>query len=458
MGGTRWSGEGAGRWASLLLALVLGLPGCGAERGPFDTVVLVSVGSLRGDHLGVGGYPRPTSPFLDELASQGAYFERAYAASARGALSLATLLTGLEPGEHGLRDRRGALAARIPTLAEGLAAQGLLPAGFVSTWSSFQPRALDRGFVHFDAPPELAEHPYRAADGTVAAALAWLAQQDAGERIFLFLELQDPASPFRAPPAYLPLAIEGAAGEDHYAFLEQSHGVPLGWYRWEHTKLNAVFNNYDAEVRFVDAELRRLREGLIGLGRGERTLFVVTAAHGAGLGNHFWDGAGQVLYEEQVRVPLIVAAGDGSLAPRRIPDVVSHKDVLPTIFALLEAELPATPEAPAPSGRSLLPLLRGETLEPRPAFFDRGVYVPLSKPQENQVARSPIPPRPGALVGGVDARWKLLDYAGPNDELYDLENDPFERVNLLADGAPVPAEVQKRLIEAYQKQVEDEGN
>ncbi|MGI9591989.1 MAG: sulfatase, partial [Myxococcota bacterium] len=407
-----------------------------------DTVVLVSVNSLRGDHLGIGGYPRPTSPFLDELASQGAYFERAYAASARGALSLATLLTGLEPREHGLRDAQGALDPRIPTLAEGLASEGLLPAAFVSTWSHFQPRALDRGFAHFDAPPERAEHPYRAADRTVAAALAWLEQQGAGERVFLFLELSDPSHPFRAPPGYLPMAIEGVTGEDYYAFLEESHGVPLGWYRWEHVMLNRVFNNYDAEVRFVDAELRRLQEGLTALGRGERTLFVVTAAHGTGLGNHFWDGAGQVLYEEQVRVPLIVAVGDGSLAPRRAPDVVSHKDVLPTIFALLAAEVPAPPEAPAPSGRSLLPLLQGDALEPRPAFFDRGVHVPLSKPQENLVERSPIPPRPGPLVGGVDARWKLLDYAGPDDELYDLENDPFERVNLLGDGVPAPAEVQ----------------
>lgn len=431
-----------GSAAALLLCGALCALACGGLGDAYDRVVLVSVDSLRGDHLGINGYVRPTTPFLDELASQGAVFDRAYAASARSTLSLASLLTGLPPHEHGLRGSGDALDPALPTLAGRLAERGFRSAGFVSVWAAFEPTGLARAFAHFDGPPELAEHPYRAADRTVDAALAWLEQQDDGTPLFVYLQLQDPTRPFRAPAVYLQAVTEGTTEPDYYGYLEREHGVPLGWYGWEHVRANAVFGNYDAELRFVDTELRRLRDGLDTLGLLDRTLFVVTSEHGTGLGNHFWDTAGQVLYEEQVRVPLIIAAADGSVAPRRVPDVVSQQDVLPTILALLGGEAAEVASTPATGGRSLTPLLDGGRLEPRPAFFERGRYKPLSKAQENQVVRSPIPPGPGPLVGGVDPRWKLLVYGRTRAELYDLENDPFERENLLADGAAPPPEVE----------------
>jgi hypothetical protein len=177
---------------ALLLYSVLGTSACGGARDAYDRVVMVSVSSLRGDHLGLNAYPRATTPFLDELAAGGAVFDRAYAASSRGALSLATLLTGLEVREHGLWDPAGSIGAEIPTLAGQLAERGYETAAFVSYWSYFEPRGLARGFAHFDSPPELAEHSYRAADRTVDAALAWLEQRNSGEPLFLFLQLHDP--------------------------------------------------------------------------------------------------------------------------------------------------------------------------------------------------------------------------------------------------------------------------
>jgi len=432
------------QWAvGALLCCSLGVLACGGTRDAYDRVVVVTVSSLRSDHLTMNGYPRPTTPFLDELAEGGASFERAYAASARGPLSLATLLTGFEPLEHGLRSPEGRLGAETPTLAERLASRGYRTAAFVSYWPYFEPRGLDRGFSHFDSPPELAQYPYRAADRTVDAALSWLEEQGSADPLFLLLHLHDPARPFRAPSVYLTTVVEGNSGPDYFGYLEREHGVPLGWYHWEHTKLNAVFNQYDAELRFVDTELRRLREGLEVLGLLEGTLFVVTGVHGIGLGNHFWDSAGQVLYEEQVRVPMIVAATDGSVAPRRIDDVVSHKDLLPTVFALLGGEAAGEALTPAPSGRSLVPLFSGAGLEPRAAFLDRGESRPLSEGQERELERAPIRPGPGPLLGIVDTRWKLLDYAGADDELYDLESDPLELENLLAEGAPAPPEANR---------------
>jgi arylsulfatase A-like enzyme len=429
-----------------LLAVGLGLLACGGPERPYDRIVLVTVNSLRWDHLSGAGYPRPTTPVLDALAAEGAVFERAYAGSATGALSLATLLTGLEVGEHGLRRPEGKLREGVATLAERLAERGWQTAAFVSQASSFRPRGLDRGFVHFDGPPDLARAPYRPADRTVDAALGWLEREGAATPAFVLVQLQDPARPFHPPPVYVDRVSDVGQREEFYAFLEREHALPLGWYAWQHTKLNAVFNNYDGEVRFVDTELGRLREGLQVLGLLERTLLVVTSEHGLGLGNHFWDGAGRFLYEEQVRVPLVFSAGDGSIAPRRIPDVVGHKD-LPATLLDLASPHEAADGAEAGSGRSLVPLLRGQTLEARPAFFDRGDHPPLDDAQRRRLARSPNLPVDGPLLGGVEARWKVIDAWGERDEIFDLQEDPREQVDRAGPGLPPEAQALRRAVE-----------
>lgn len=431
--------SGISRWWGGLLACaaLLLLAGCGEDA--YRRVVIVSVSSLRWDHLGQNGYPRPTTPFLDEMAERGAVFARAYAPSSRTTSSHATLLSGLEPPQHGVLSDDAVLPADIPTLAERLASRGFTGGAFVATHAHWEPRGLSRGFEHFDAPLALTQDPYRPADRVVDAALDWIGEQGASKPLFVLVHLHDPSRPYHPPPAAAD-AVIGDMSPDYYRFLEERQGVPLGWYRWEYRKLNRVFNNYDGEVRFVDDAVRRLVGGLEERGLWKGTLLIVTSPHGAGLGNHFWDTHDRVLYEEEVHVPLLMYAGDGSIAARRIPDVVALSDVLPTVLDLLGGESALAGLEPAPAGRSLVPLLRGETLAVRPAFLDRGAFPPLTHKEEQMLARSPLPPKPGPLLGLVGPRWKYLHYAEADDELYDLENDPLELNDLLVGGAAPPAE------------------
>lgn len=335
------------RVAVLLLAAAA--PACGpAPPLRFERIVLVTLDTFRADHLGLHGYPRETSPFLDGLAEDAVVFERAYAPMPITAPSHATLFTALYPIQHGVLSNGGRLPDGAATLAEALRAAGFTTAGFTSTHAHWAPTGLDRGFAHFDARPRESAEVYRRADRTVDAALAWLA--DCGcERLFLFVHLFDAHAPLRPPPDHLAVfrSQPEEARRRHVAFLTGHHGLPLAFYGDDPGRMLFIIDRYDAEIRFADAQLRRLYEGLRERGLAEGTLFVVTADHGEGLGNHAFMGHGKI-YEEGLRVPLLYHAMDGRLDARRVGAPVEHVDLRPTLLEL--AGLPAEPLPAGPGG------------------------------------------------------------------------------------------------------------
>jgi arylsulfatase A-like enzyme len=430
----------------LLLALLcLVATGCG-DAAPlrFQRVVLVTLDTLRADHLGPYGYPRATSPFLDELASRGVVFERAYAPMATTAPSHASIFTSLYPLEHGVVSNGRRLGASFPTLAQRLRTAGFRTAGFVSTHAHWRPLDLDRGFETFDARPRESGEVYRTADRTVDAALEWVSGCSDCERLLLFVHLFDAHAPLRPPERHLDVFRSAAPGDrlEHAEFLEASHRVPIAFYGEDPGRMLFIMDRYDAEVRFVDEQLRRLYEGLASRGLADATLWVVTADHGEGLGNHRWMGHGQA-YEESLRVPLIFHAPDGRLASRRVASIVEHVDLLPTVLALVEGV--EASDDPI-SGRSLVPLLRGEPPRaPRAAFGQRGAI-----PREDEVRRLPQED-PGDLDGQqfalTEARWKLLQHTAGPDRLYDLASDPYESRDLLAEGEAPQAERLRRALD-----------
>lgn len=400
-----------------LLAAILISPntGCGdpsarrpAPDLPFDRIVLVSIDTLRADHLGAYGYPRDTSPFLDQLARRGVVFERAYAAMSTTAPSHASIFTSLYPLQHRLLQNGLKLRDDFLTLAELVSDAGLTTAGFVSTEIHFSVSNLQQGFATLDEPSLSRGQHYRNAGETIDAVRQWLRGLESGARFFLFVHLYDVHTPMRPPPRHL-AALAPASDEERRSLtrlLIRRHGVPLDFYENSPEAMLERITAYDAEIRFADAELRRLFEAFQALDLDRRALWIVTSDHGEGLGDHYWLGHGRHIYEEQVRVPLIFYSSEPALGPRRVSELVEHVDLLPTIASLVgHADALASQLRPV-QGRSLAPILDGEPLAPseRAAFVQRQPF----KPAYGQGAKPSRGYELGDKFALVEGRWKYI--------------------------------------------------
>src|SRR5262245_22177116 len=400
---------------------------------PPGAIVVVTIDTLRADHLGCYGYPRATSPFLDSLAARGVLFERAHSSCSNTTPAHASLFTGLHPSQHGLRRNGMGLPERpaepYRTLAELLGERGYDSAGFSAV--AFL-RAVSRGFRSFEGGSG-DWHEYAQADAVVDRALRWLGSKAPGDRFLLWVHLFDPHLPARAPQEllreFLPESREEAEAMAEEAYVRR--GVARGFYA-DAQALARSHAAYDAEIRLADRSVGRLFDALREGGYLGNGLFLVTADHGEGMGSHSYDGHGARLYEEQIRVPLIVYR-EGFPAGRRARSLVSHLDLTPTVLDLVGMPF-AQPGFEVP-GRSLRPCLETpeRPLPPTAAFSQRRTSA------ERVRARIPGSSGLGETFSIQDGSWKFIDNARGPDELFDLREDPLERHNLLRR---FPAQVQ----------------
>ncbi len=363
-----------------------------AQPPPRPDVLLVTVDTLRPDALGwVSG--RAGTPALDALAREGYSFPAAVAPVPLTLPSHASLLSGLLPPRHGVRDNGEQLASEVPLLAERLRAAGYTTAAFVSGFPLSRTFGLDRGFDRYDDRLTAGEGAWleRPAAETTRAALAWLAS--ARPPWFLWIHYYEPHYPYE-PPAEL--ALPGAAGA------------------------------YAGEVALVDRAVGELLAGARGLA-ARPFLTVFAADHGESLGEHGEGTHGYFVYDSTVLVPLVfhfpgrVTADRGTATPRLV-------DVAPTVLALLD--LPALAES---DGISLAPLLLArEEPEIPPAYIE--TYQPW-----HSYGWSP-------LVGVRHGGWKWI--AAPRRELYRLATDPAEAHNL-AESEPSTALELDRLLRDF---------
>ena len=319
----------ARRWmAGVLLPILAMLGGCrepareptaaaslaelaapGHARG--RDLLLITLDTVRADHLGCYGNAEAETPNIDALASRGLRFTEVVTPAPMTQPAHASLLTGLEPPRHGVRDNGSAvLDARFETLAERLAAAGYATAGFVGAYVLDERFGLAQGFEHYDDEvaariPGRLYFPERSAEAVTDAVLAWLAEKGSREQrpLFLWVHYFDSHLPYDPPE---PFASRFA--EDPYA----------------------------GEIARVDAQLGRLLEALRGSGRLDRTLVVLTADHGEGLGEHGELSHELLTYETTLHVPLIIS-GPGLFTREIVVDdrVVSLIDVLPLTLDLL---------------------------------------------------------------------------------------------------------------------------
>lgn len=418
--------------SSLLLAAL----GCGTPELPTArNLVVLTLDTVRRDHLSVYGYTQPTTPRLEAFADESVVFWNAIAQDTNTNPSHASMFTGQYPHVHGNRANGQILRPGVATLASILRDEGFTTAGFISSAVlESAGSGLDRGFeVYDDAFPGRR----RTGAHTVERARRWLAAQPDEGRHLLFVHLYDAHGPYRPPAVHAqrfrsPSVQERLPRVPRHMRLVDEHDRPF-------SRLGQYVDQYDATLRHLDDLFEQLRRAI----DLEDTAVIVLADHGETLGEryHGLDHGGQV-FDEQIRIPLLVYAP--RLAPRRVDELVQTVDLLPTALDLLGI---APPAAHSIQGHSLAPLLLGDEARgaPAPAFSaaravaarhgDRG-YV-LDRSRRIQSVRS--------------QNWKLIRYPGAQDdylELYDLKADPGEKHDLAAH-APRRLAEYTALLEAW---------
>lgn len=436
--------------ALFFLAVAL-FPGCGIEGGDEQRrpdVVLVVVDTLRSDRLHGYGYPRPTSPWLDARAGEGALFEDVTAQSSWTLPSMVSLMTG-----RYLTAYRDQIAEDVPTLAETFQQAGYRTLGVVGNILITEPLGFARGFDHFDprpAPPaqpngggrkqarsleQLAGDLWGPLDEALRAAA-----EPGGERapLFLYLHPFDPHDPYHPHPE-----LDGELPPGGAPPVE-----PRGWHRqvldergppppdddplWarELRGIDVQRSYYDQEVRYADDQLALVFERLKELGVLENAVVALVSDHGEGLWEHehqiapdkrgtlrpgefFYQKHGGDLYEEAIATPLVLW-GRGVPAGVRVSEAVENVDLFPTLLELAEVG-----QRGDLHGRSLVPLLEGGDWEPKPAVHSY-IYLGAS-------VREP------ATGLKLIAPTRVALHQGRELELYDLGSDPHERSNLAGE-------------------------
>lgn len=329
----------------MLLAGILALAaGCGGGRPALERphVLLLTVDTLRADHLGAHGYARDTSPNVDRLADHGLRFRRAYANAPETCPSFASIMTGYLPHETQVTTNLVYLPDAIETLAEMLEAEGYTTAAFVSNFVLRTETQFDQGFdIYDDTMTELETNrqmPERTAEATADAAIAWLEEANPDEPLFLWVHFQDPHGPYTPPDEHATRFDDDGRGVSRPLVINPTisgnGGIPAYQKLGDHVDAAHYIARYDAEIRYFDEQFGRLLDSIerhLGL---DRAFTVFTSDHGEGMGEHdYWFAHGENVYAGVLHVPLVIhgATHDGRVPSGTSPIAVQLVDIVPTV-------------------------------------------------------------------------------------------------------------------------------
>ena len=437
-----------------VLILVTAACGSGDPEESADnslSVVLVSIDTLRADHLGCYGYDRPTTPNIDSFAAEGVLFEQCVNTGGGTLPVHLSMLTSLAPAVHGVFPGNGrALAEGHTTLAEALHDAGYATAAFVDGGYLSGNFGFTQGFdLYFDRNYKglIGRIESYFDDGGLAEllprTLAWVSRHRK-RPFFVFLHTYDTHSavlrlPYESPPPFLNRFVDsGYSGSFDGCRANRCASELLLWHnqarREEALASNELFTSeemeytvalYDGAIAYVDHQIGLLLAALEEFGVAQRTLVVLTSDHGEEFLEH-----GLLLhdqnYEEVARVPLIVRFPDRSHAGLRVANLVSTLDLLPSIL-----DATGAPPIPQAMGLSLLPLASSSSAE----SFERPVHIASGR--EKLRTR----------------HWSLLAEADGPAELYSLTDDPTEQINRIAEHPAVAAELFDRLLEIQSREI-----
>ena len=348
-------------------------------------VLLITLDTTRWDRVGAYGDRSAATPNLDRLAEQGVLFEQTIAAAPLTLPAHSTILTGLLPPRHGVRDNGGyVLDPRHTTLATSLKAAGRQTGAFVGAFVLDSKFGLNQGFdTYYDKfdmsrqrSVSLGSIARRAAE-VVDNAMPWL-DQHSSQPFFAWLHFYDAHSPYEPPEPY----------------LSRFRDRP-----------------YMGEIAYVDSQVGRVLEWLDTRQLSDRTIVIVIGDHGESLNEHGEGTHGLFIYESTTRVPFIVRTPYSGVRSHRVRAIVRGEDVMPTVLEMVGRQPPAGIQ-----GRSLAPLLADAVADLNLDAYSESLYA------KNHYGWSEL----RALRSG---RFKYIATTRP--ELYDLERDPAEQTNLI---------------------------
>ncbi|MGO8702837.1 MAG: sulfatase [Candidatus Brocadiia bacterium] len=415
----------------ILISLLSALTAVAAEPQPAPryNLLVISIDTLRADHLTCYGYNRDTSPHLDQLAREGVLFENLTAVTSWTVPSHMSMLTSLYPSVHGV-PAVGKLGESVPTLAGCLAKAGYVTAAFVTGPALGHEFGFNQGFQSYDDFTVSATRRTGAGDvatnpGITDLATKWL-QKHSQENFFLFLHYWDCHYDYVAPAPYDKKFDPGYKGPEN--------GRGIGWRKTEMTAHISIMDLahlvalYDGGIAYTDEHVGKVLQLLQDLGLSEKTLVIVLSDHGEGFLEHGLLTHGNSLYEEAIHVPLIMRLPGVLPAGKRVAGNVSHVDLMPTALGLLHQACPSRIQ-----GIDLSPVILGDQPVPERLIFSElsGLNLKVVRWGNRKLL--------GAMDGTL-AGARLEEIAGGREKVIagaDLKKDcPEAALRALTERAP----------------------
>lgn len=300
-------------------------------------VILISVDTLRPDHLGCYGYGKATSPHIDRLASESALFENAFAHAPMTGPSCASFLSGFLPHETKVFQNNAIVPEGVGSVAETLQARGYETRAVICNYVLREGRGFEQGFDVYDAELDAKEHvrdkPERIAANATTRAIEMLGQRVRG-RLFLWVHYQDPHGPYTPPAPFDTLFSSPGAESRPLPFGQDNSGkggIPEYQRLGDRSEYADYVARYDGEIRYLDEQIGRLLAALEERGLYDTSLILFTADHGEAFGESgYYFAHGHRLDRCLIHVPLLVKR-PGTI-PGRSQEVVQHLDIVPTIL------------------------------------------------------------------------------------------------------------------------------
>ncbi len=407
-----------------VLAALTVLVGLGCSKKPDLNVLVITIDTLRADHLHSYGYDKPTSPRIDAFAEDAVLFEKVFCQSPETLPSHTSIFTGMHPRTHKAISHESKVDPQITTLAEILAKRGYTTGAIISSHVLDAKYGLDQGFrsylaIHYAFPDrKRQEMNEREEDPTTDAAITWLRSKK-NDRFFLWIHWFHPHRPYNPPPRYRETFAGNYAGP---AAVDQNDWAMKVWKErigLAEKDIAYMRGLYDGEVAFTDVQVGRVLDELASLDLAKNTLVVVTSDHGEILYDHeYYFGHDIALYDECTMIPLVIRIPTLEAAQHRAKGLTQSIDIFPTILEALRIECPRDVE-----GKSLVPVIKGAADATTQYAFSETFPFP-----EKCLPRHAVRTEDSKLI------WREDPPATVTKEFYDLKADPGEARNLYSSG------------------------